>query len=66
MKIELIRTEEVDGCWFKIMVDNRNIECFAFSSNTESKRLEEASTKFDETIKRAKSPKSEILKSEIV
>lgn len=63
MKIELVRTEEIDGIWYKILQDKMNIKCWGESKlRTEAETLKIAEDYFNEVVAKAKI-KIEVLKS---
>jgi hypothetical protein len=65
MKIELIRTEELDGYWYKILVDGAVKKCFGMNYITEEQAKQQALETFDRVVK-TKCFNSEVIKSEII
>jgi hypothetical protein len=47
MKIEIIKTKESDGDWFKVIVDNRTEACVNINNRTEEEALKRAFEIFD-------------------
>jgi hypothetical protein len=64
MTIELIRTEEPCGNWYKILAAGGwPLRCILFDATNESDKYHEALAFFNETVKRAEINKTVVLKS---
>jgi hypothetical protein len=62
MKIELIRTEEPDGTWYKILVDGSVQKCFGMRFISEEKARESAEAAFEKYVE-GKGVLLEVIKS---
>lgn len=51
MKIQLIRTEELDGIWYKILIDGCVKKCFGCKYVEEATAKESAKQMYDNIIK---------------
>lgn len=61
-KIELIRTEEMDGNWIKLMVNGKNIECRRlYGNNDDNGRMEEMISKYHRAVRLDGEEKTEII-----
>jgi len=55
MKLELVRTEESDGCWYKILgAGGWPLKVISFNESNELEKRNEACAAFDEIESRAK------------
>jgi hypothetical protein len=57
MKIEIVRTQENDGDWYKVLVDGYNKGCWKVTDiQSENEALILAEKRFDELVSLAKRP----------
>jgi hypothetical protein len=62
MKVELIRTEEPEGNWYKILIDGSVKKCFGMTYISEEQAKKDAEEAFDSFVKN-RSFNTEVIKS---
>ncbi len=63
MKLELVRTSEPDGMWYKILRDGFTLKAWMIVKGMENTTHIEAEVYFDKLVETVKSYKFEVIKS---